>query len=86
MIFEARASIKSFTITANNSYRDTDGIGDYALGKEGGLVSGGGIFEYGTKVTLVATPNEDYIFDGWYSALNDGFLLSSDLSYIITES
>ena len=86
MIFEARASIKSFTITANNSYRDTDGIGDYALGEEGGSVSGGGVFEYGTKVTLVATPNEDYIFDGWYSALNDGSLLSSDLSYIITES
>lgn len=33
---------------------------------EGGKVSGGGTFLYGTTVTLTASPNSNYSFDGWY--------------------
>lgn len=32
---------------------------------EGGSVSGGGTFDYGTKVTLTATPNSGYMFVKW---------------------
>jgi hypothetical protein len=32
----------------------------------GGSVSGGGTFTSGTSVSLVATPNSGYAFDGWY--------------------
>ena len=35
---------------------------------EGGTVTGGGIYEYGSTATLTATPNEGYIFICW----NDG--------------
>ena len=33
---------------------------------EGGKVSGGGTFLYGTTVTLTAIPNRNYSFGGWY--------------------
>jgi len=34
---------------------------------QGGIVTGGGIFNQGETVTLVATPNSGWRFDGWYS-------------------
>lgn len=40
---------------------------------EGGSVSGGGTFDYGTKVTLTATPNSGYMFVRW----NDGVTSSN---------
>ena len=33
---------------------------------EGGTVTGGGTFAYGTKTKLTAVPNEGYEFSGWY--------------------
>lgn len=44
----------------------------------GGTVSGGGKFKLGEIVTVVATPDRGYIFDGWYS--ND-LLLSRSSEY-----
>ncbi len=43
---------------------------------EGGAISGfaTGIYDYGTKMTLTATPQEDYVFKGWIvngSSLDD---------------
>ncbi len=33
---------------------------------EGGTAEGGGVVEEGGSITLTATPNEGYVFDGWY--------------------
>ena len=49
---------------------------EIAENTEGGTVSGfaTGIYDYGTKMTLTATPQEDYVFKGWIvngSSLDD---------------
>jgi len=66
-------------LTKENSYTDrVSSVTYYALfGKpvtitleaepaEGGTVSGGGTYASGSNVILTATPNEGYIFDGWW--------------------
>lgn len=45
---------------------------------EGGSVTGGGTFNAGTNVTVVATPNQDYHFVGWY---DNGTQVSTSASY-----
>ncbi len=44
-----------------------------------GSVSGGGTYEYGSQVTLTATPNGDNTFKGWYI---DGESVSNDNPYV----
>ena len=46
----------------------------------GGSVSGGGVYEIGQNATIVATPNEGYVFAGWRDN-NTQQLVSSDASY-----
>ena len=46
---------------------------------EGGSVSGNGVYEKGTEVTLVATANEGYRFLGWYD--EDGSMISDKETY-----
>lgn len=53
-----------------------------ALG-EGGTVSGGGVFEIGTSVTVTATVNEGYDFRGWVRN-GSSQILSTSLSYTFT--
>jgi uncharacterized repeat protein (TIGR02543 family) len=48
----------------------------------GGTVSGTGTYDYGTAVTLTATPEEGYIFNGFMDAT--GNRLSSDAVYVFT--
>ena len=45
---------------------------------EGGMVNGGGVFEYGNTCTVTATPNENYTFMYWTE--ND-IVVSSDAEY-----
>jgi len=51
-------------------------IGDPAAG---GSVSGDGTYEYGSDVTVTASTNIDYIFDGWYNSA--GTKVSGNASY-----
>ncbi|MCQ2815333.1 MAG: InlB B-repeat-containing protein [Bacilli bacterium] len=46
-----------------------------------GTVTGSGDYDYLSKVTVVATPNEGYELDGWYDGNTK---VSSDLSYTFT--
>lgn len=46
----------------------------------GGSVSGGGIYEIGQNATIVATPNEGYVFAGWRDNTTQE-LISSNASY-----
>ena len=63
---KAKWQINRYTVTVN---------GDPA---GGGTVSGGGAYDYGTSVTLTATPNLIYDFIGWY--VGDA-RVSTDASY-----
>ena len=51
----------------------------------GGMVSGGGVFDYGTTCTVTATPNEGYLFLNWN---RNGEVLSCNANYSfnVTES
>lgn len=44
----------------------------------GGTTEGGGEYKNGEKVVLIATADEGYVFDGWYS---NGIKVSSDAKY-----
>jgi len=45
---------------------------------EGGTVTGAGLFNEGSTVTVVATPNEGYVFNNWTI---DGTIVSTSASY-----
>lgn len=47
----------------------------------GGTVSGGGEYKNGDKVTVIATPDDGFEFDGWYS---DGIKVSGSQKYSFT--
>ena len=84
--YQARATIKTFTVTVNAYYRTTDGTGNYTSGTTGGTVSGGGTVNYGSDKKVTASAATGYTFDGWYSAgASGGSLLSSSASYTITD-
>ena len=53
----------------------------------GGTVTGAGSYLAGTEVTLTATPDSGYLFDGWYTRSGLGFggdLITSDSVYNFT--
>lgn len=47
-----------------------------------GTVSGGGTFEAGSQVTIIATPSSGYAFDGWYDSKDS--LVSEQATYTFT--
>lgn len=53
------------------------------ISQGGGTVDGSGTYTEGENVTIVATPDESYEFDGWYSG---GKKLSSSTTYSFTAS
>ncbi|MBQ0118675.1 MAG: hypothetical protein KBS42_02800, partial [Bacteroidales bacterium] len=49
---------------------------------EDGSVTGAGTYDYGTEVTLTATPNEGYEFDNWSNGITDNpytFIVEQDV-------
>ncbi len=48
-----------------------------------GEATGGGTYTYGTQVTLTATTNEEFVFEGWY---NGDTLLCGDETYTFLPS
>ena len=83
--YQARGTIKSYTVTPSAYYRTTDGTGSYTSGTTGGTVSGGGSVNHGSSTTVRATAATGYKFDGWYSAgASGGSLLSSSTAYTIS--
>ena len=63
---QANFSVNTYEITA------------VAMPDNGGLVSGMGSFEYGTVVTLMAEPNEHYLFANWSE---EGHVVSNSETY-----
>ncbi len=61
--------IKTYTVTVT------------ALPLEGGTVTGGAVYSYGSNATLSATPNEGYIFVNWTEGTN---VLGTDPVYVIS--
>lgn len=56
-----------------------------ALGT-GGSVSGGGVYEIGTQVTVSATPASGYVFDRWiYNGTNQTASTSASYSFTLNE-
>lgn len=56
----------------------------YVTANGPGTVSGGGMFEIGTTVTLTATPNENAVLEGWYRNGSDQRLsVSNTLSFTL---
>jgi len=54
----------------------------YANPYEGGTVTGGGVYPYGTSVTLSATANEEYIFLNWTKFVSgNGTVVSTEPNY-----
>ncbi|MDE6656546.1 MAG: leucine-rich repeat protein, partial [Anaeroplasmataceae bacterium] len=61
-------------------------VNTYTLSLQGdavkGTITGDGTYKYDSKVTLKATPNPGYTFDGWYNSEDE--LLSSNATYTYT--
>jgi len=65
----AKFTLKTFEVTVT------------AEPEEGGVVSGGGTYDCGSEVTVVATPEDCYDFDGWFVGET---LVSEDAEYTFT--
>ncbi len=65
----ANFELYSYTVTAT------------ANPAEGGSVEGAGSYDYGTEITLIATPATGYVFTNW---TKDGVVVSSDATYTFT--
>ncbi|MDD7316879.1 MAG: DUF6273 domain-containing protein [Bacillales bacterium] len=68
--YTAKFSINSYSLTLNN------------LNPDLGSVTGGGDYSYGSSVTIIATPNTEVRFIGWFDKLDN--LISNDLTYTFT--
>ena len=73
----------SFVVTEDRSLTACFGLDVYFIAvachpMEGGMVSGGGAFNYGGEVSLTAVPNEGYVFVNW---MENGEVISTNPSY-----
>lgn len=74
----------TFTVNADRTLKANYAIKTYTIAVEsttGGTASGNGTFDYGTSLTVTATPDEGYDFVNW---TEDGTEVSTSLSYTFT--
>ncbi|MDX9941299.1 MAG: InlB B-repeat-containing protein [Bacteroidales bacterium] len=81
-IFSANPSFQA-VITGDRQFTAHFSVNQYEVTLEadpeaGGQVSGGGVFDFGTEITVTAETAEGYDFGGWRQ---DGQLVSSNSSY-----
>lgn len=81
-IFSTSPSFQ-FEVTADRAFTAYFGVNQYEVTleadpEEGGMVSGGGIFDFGTEITVTAEPAEGYDFGGWRM---DGQVVATQLNY-----
>ena len=74
VVTEAAAYVANFQI---NSYT----ISATANPTVGGTITGAGVYNYGTVITLVATANEGYTFINW---TKNGVVVSNSMNYSLT--
>lgn len=79
--YKAMFDTDAFIITGVAQYRDTDSVGSFITGENGGTVTGSGAYNSGDKATLTASYNTGYTLQGWYDG--SGALISSAVSYVI---
>ena len=59
----------------------------YVTANGPGAVQGAGLFDIGTTVTVVATPNEFAVFDGWFiNGSNQRISMSASYSFTLNET
>ena len=76
----------TFNVTRDSAFVATFTINTYTITAtanptEGGNVTGGGTFDYGTQVTLTATPAANYLFTNWTSG---GQQVSTEATFTFT--
>ena len=76
----------SFVVTEPAAYVANFQINSYTINATAnptvaGTITGAGVYDYGTAITLVATANEGYTFINW---TKDGNVVSNSMSYNIT--
>lgn len=51
----------------------------------GGTITGAGLYTIGSQVTLSATPNTGYLFDGWYNSSNVKVSSNREYQFTLTD-
>ncbi len=82
----ANSATCTITLTANVTLTAKWALKEYAVSitkniPEAGNVTGAGEYTHGAQVTLTATTNAHYTFEGWYDGAN---LLGEDATYVFT--
>lgn len=52
----------------------------------GGTITGAGLYTIGSQVTLSATPNTGYLFDGWYNSSNVKVSSNREYQFTLTDN
>ena len=82
---EEETQAPTSTVQSTTPEPETPAPTQYTLtvtaGEGGSVSSGGGEYEEGTEVTIIATPDDGYEFVGWFN--ENGGLVSDEISYTV---
>lgn len=80
---EKETTTESTTVTTTTTTTKQQSWSVKLVSQGGGIVDGSGSYRDGDNVTITATPDDGYEFDGWYS---NGTKISSTMRYSFTAS